>query len=187
MLALDLDFSEAILQDVEMNNELKSLYNSLLDVLKNEIDVYRELHKLFLNEKVFLVKSSMDELCKNSSKKETCVLKTKMLEEVRTNLAEKIFKLLDIDKKDMNFSKLLSYGDDAQRQELTECQLSLRFLLAEINKLNKRNKLLLDSSLIYVQKSIDFINQLICPSSSYLSTGKLKSNNMNGKIVCWEG
>jgi flagellar biosynthesis/type III secretory pathway chaperone len=170
-----------------MNNELKPLYDSLLDVLKNEIEVYRELHKLFLNEGALLVKSSIDELYENSSKKETCVLKAKMLEEVRTNLAEKIFKLLDIDEKDINFSRLLSYGDDAQRQELTECQLSLRFLLMEINKLNKKNKLLLDSSLIYVQRSIDFINQLICPSSSYLSTGKLMSNNMNGRIVCWEG
>ena len=110
-----------------------------------------------------------------------------MLEEVRMNLVEKIFKLLNIDKKDINFSRLLSYGDDAQRRELTECQLSLRFLLNEINKLNKKNKMLLDSSLIYIQRSIDFINQLIYPTSNYLSTGKLKSNNMNGKIICWEG
>jgi flagellar biosynthesis/type III secretory pathway chaperone len=185
---LVLNFGEVILQDIEMNNELKPLYDSLLDVLKNEIEVYRELHKLFLNERALLVKSSIDELYENSSKKETCVLKAKMLEEVRTNLAEKIFKVLNIDEeRDINFSRLLFYGDDTQRQELTECQLGLRFLLMEINKLNKKNKLLLDSSLIYVQRSIDFINQLICPSSSYLSTGKLKSNNMNGRIVCWEG
>ena len=187
MLALDFDFGGVILQDIEMNNELKRLYDSLLDILTNEIEVYRELHKLFLNEGALLVKSSIDELYENSSKKETCVLKAKMLEEVRTNLAEKIFKLLDIDEKDIKLSRLLFYGDDAQRQELKECQLSLRFLLIEINKLNKKNKLLLDSSLVYVQKSIDFINQLICPSSNYLSTGKLKSNNMNGRIVCWEG
>ncbi|MBW1965800.1 MAG: flagellar protein FlgN [Deltaproteobacteria bacterium] len=170
-----------------MDNKLKSLYDSLLRVLRNEIEVYGELHKLFLNERALLVKSSMDELYENSSKKETCILKAKMLEEVRMNLVEKIFKLLNIDKKDINFSRLLSYGDDAQRRELTECQLSLRFLLNEINKLNKKNKMLLDSSLIYIQRSIDFINQLIYPTSNYLSTGKLKSNNMNGKIICWEG
>jgi len=184
---LDLDLGEITLQDIEMDNELKSLYDSLLRVLRNEIEVYGELHKLFLNERALLVKSSMDELYENSSKKETCILKAKMLEEVRMNLVEKIFKLLNIDKKDINFSRLLSYGDDAQRRELTECQLSLRFLLNEINRLNKKNKMLLDSSLIYIQRSIDFINQLIYPTSNYLSTGKLKSNNMNGKIICWEG
>jgi len=184
---LVLDLGEITLQDIEMDNELKSLYDSLLRVLRNEIEVYGELHKLFLNERALLVKSSMDELYENSSKKETCILKAKMLEEVRMNLVEKIFKLLNIDKKDINFSRLLSYGDDAQRRELTECQLSLRFLLNEINKLNKKNKMLLDSSLIYIQRSIDFINQLIYPTSNYLSTGKLKSNNMNGKIICREG
>ena len=170
-----------------MNNDLKSLYDSLLYVLRNEVEVYRELHSLFLNERAFLVKSSIDELYENSSKKETCVLKAKMLEEVRTNLVNKISKFLDVDENDINFSILLSYGDDAQRRELRDCQSSLHFLLTEIKELNKKNKLLLDSSLIYVQRSIDFINQLVYPTSSYLSTGKLKSNNMNGKILCWEG
>ena len=170
-----------------MNNDLKSMYNSLLYVLRNEIEVYKELHNLFLNEKTLLVKSSINELYENSSKKETCVLKAKMLENVRINLVNKISKFLDIDEKHINFSILLSYGDDAQRRELRECQSSLRFLLTEIKELNKKNKLLLDSSLIYVQRSIDFINQLVCPTSSYLSTGKLKLNNINGNFLCWEG
>jgi len=170
-----------------MNDDLKSLYDSLLYVLRSEIEIYRELHRLFVDEKALLVKSSIDELYENSSKKETCILKAKMLEEVRTNLVKKISKFLDIDEDNINFSILLSYGDDVQRRELIECQSSLRFLLIEIKELNKKNKLLLDSSLVYVQKSIDFINQLVCPTSSYLSTGKLKSNNMNGKILCWEG
>ena len=170
-----------------MNNDLKSLYDSLLYVLRNEIEVYRELHNLFLNEKTLLVKSSINELYENSSKKETCVLKAKMLEEVRINLVNKISKFLDIDENDINFSILLSYGDDTQRRELKECQSSLRSLLTEIKELNKKNKLLLDSSLIYVQRSIDFINQLVCPSPSYLSTGKLKLNNINGNFLCWEG
>jgi flagellar biosynthesis/type III secretory pathway chaperone len=187
MLASDSNFGKVVQQGIEMNNELKSLYDSLLYILTNEIEVYRELHKLFLNERTLLVKSSIDELYENSSKKETFILKAKMLEEVRTNLAEKIFRLLDIEEQDVNLSKLLCYADSDQREKLTECQLSLHYLLTEINKLNKKNKLLLDSSLIYVQRSIDFINQLIYPNSSYLSTGKLKSNNINGRVVCWEG
>ena len=66
---LDLDLGEITLQDIEMDNELKSLYDSLLRVLRNEIEVYGELHKLFLNERALLVKSSMDELYENSSNK----------------------------------------------------------------------------------------------------------------------
>ncbi|NIA11666.1 MAG: hypothetical protein GWP10_18580 [Nitrospiraceae bacterium] len=170
-----------------MDRKLKSLYNSLLQVLKKEIKVYRELHGLFLNEETLLIKSSIDELYENSSKKETCILKAKMLEDVRTNLVKKISKFFNISEDSVNLSMLLPYCDDDQRQELTKCQSNLRFLLMGISELNKDNKLLLDSSIIYVQKSINFINQLVCPTSSYLSTGKLKSDSINGKYLSWEG
>ncbi len=170
-----------------MDDRLKSLYSSLLHVLKNEIKVYSELHRLFLNEKEFIINSSADKLYENTSKKETCILKAKILEEVRSNLVKKIVKFLGIDGDNINLSVLLSYSDDVHREELRDCQSTLYFLLTEISQLNETNKLLLDSSLIYIQKSIDFINQFIFPGSSYLNTGKLKMDSMNGKILSWEG
>ena len=56
-----------------------------------------------------------------------------------------------------------------------------------LDELNERNKTLLDASLSYVQKSIDFLGQLIYPGATYLNTGRLKANNLNGKIVSREG
>ena len=174
-----------------MNNELHFLYDSLISVLRNEVDVYSKFHKCFLNEREILAGSSVDELYESNSRKETCILKARMVEETRTKLVERIINVLNLDgkvlNKDRSLSTLLLYGDDSQKRDMEECQSALKSLLMDIHGLNERNKTLLDSSLFYVRKSIDFLGQLIYPNATYMSTGRLKANNLNGKIVCREG
>ena len=174
-----------------MNNELHSLYDSLISVLRKEIEVYSKLHRCFLSEREILSGSSVDELYENNSRKETCILKARMVEEARTKLVDRIINTLNLDGKALNndkrLSTLLLHGDDGQKRDLEECRSALRSLVMDIHGLNDRNKTLLDSSLFYVRKSIDFLGQLIYPGATYLSTGTLKANNLNGKIVSREG
>ncbi|RLF65183.1 MAG: hypothetical protein DRN30_04490 [Thermoplasmata archaeon] len=170
-----------------MNNELHSLYDSLVSVLRKEIEVYRKLHDSLLYEKEILAGSSVNEIYENNYRKETCILKAKMVKEVRTKLLEKIISALNLDGRDIRLSTLLLHGDDSQKKELEECRLTLCSLLMNVNELSKRNKALLVSSLFYVRKSIDFLGQIISPGVTYLSTGKLKENHLNGKIVSREG
>lgn len=174
-----------------MNNELHFLYDSLVSVLRNEVDVYTKLHKCFMNEKEILAGSSVDELDESNSRKETCILKARMVQEARTKLVERIINTLDLDgkalDKDKSLSTLLLHGDDTQKRELEECRSALKSLLMDINGLNERNRTLLDSSLFYVRKSIDFLGQLIYPSATYINTGKLKASSLNGKILSREG
>lgn len=179
-----------------MNNELHFLYDALISVLRNEVDVYSKLHKCFLNEREILAGSSVDELYESNSRKETCILKARMVEEARTKLVEKIINVLNLDGKTLNkaltiddrsLSTLLLYGDEGQKRDMEECRSALKSLLMDIHGLNERNKTLLDSSLFYVQKSIDFLGQLIYPGATYMGTGRLKANNLNGKILSREG
>ena len=182
-----------------MNNELHSLYDSLISVLRKEIEVYSKLHRCFLSEREILSGSSVDELYENNSRKETCILKARMVEEARTKLVDRIINTLNLDEKALNkalnkahsknrrLSTLLLHGDDGQKRDLEECRSALRSLVMDIHGLNDRNKTLLDSSFFYVRKSIDFLGQLISPGATYLSTGRLKANNLNGKIVSRAG
>jgi len=170
---------------------MHSLYDSLISVLWKEIEVYRKLRDSLLSERETLAVSSVDELYKSNSRKETCILKARMVEEARTKLVERIINVLNLDgkafNKDRSLSTLLLYGDEGQKRDMEECRSALSSLLRDISTLNDRNKMLLDSSLFYVRKSIDFLGQLIYPGATYLSTGRLKANNMNGKIVSREG
>ncbi len=166
---------------------MHSLYDSLISVLWEEVEVYRKLRDSLLNERETLAGSSADELYESNSKKETCILKVRMVEEVRTKLVERIINALNLDGNDRRLSTLLLHGDDSRKRGLEECRSALSSFLMDIHELNERNKTLLDSSLFYVRKSIDFLGQLISPGATYLSTGRLKANSLNGKIVSREG
>jgi flagellar biosynthesis/type III secretory pathway chaperone len=174
-------------QDVEMNSELQPLYDSMIAILRRESDVYQEMCALFSSEREILVRSDTEELYENNSRKETCVLKAKMLNEVRVKLVEKIANVFGVDEQEITVSTLISRGNSRQKKELLECRSTLHALVQNAHELNERNKVLLGSSISYVRKSIEFINQLLSPPSTYLNNGELRTNNMHGKIVCREG
>lgn len=170
-----------------MDNTLHPLYDPLISVLKKEIEVCRELHASLVHEREILAGSSADELYESNARKEACILKAGMLEDARTKLIGKIAAKLGLEGKEMTLSTLLSHGDDRRKKELKKCRSILRSLLTDINELNERNKLFLNASLSHVQRSIDFLGQLVYPSATYLNTGRLKATNLNGKIVSREG
>lgn len=167
--------------------DLKSLYQSLLSILKKEIEVYEELHTTMVHERKVLARPSIDELCESNSKKETCILKARMLDEARMSLMRKIAGLCNIGKEDVNISTLLSYAGDSHRRELKESQSALRSLIMSLSEFNEGNKTLINSSLFYVRNSIDFINNLISPSSTYMNTGQMNMGKVSGKMVYTEG
>ncbi|MBN2515998.1 MAG: flagellar protein FlgN [Deltaproteobacteria bacterium] len=181
------DNDEYTFHDIEINGELQSLYDSMITVLRREIDVYQEMCALFLCEREILVRSDAEELHENNSRKETCVLKAKMLNEVRIKLVEKIANVFGVEEQEITVSTLISHGNSRQKRELLECRSTLHALVQNAHELNERNKLLLDSSIMYVRKSIEFINQLLSPPSTYLNNGELRNHSMHGKIVCKEG
>jgi len=170
-----------------MSNTLNSFYDSLVSVLRKEIEVCGELHSVLMHEREILVESSPDELLESNARKEACILKAGMLEDARTQLIGKIATTLGLDGREMRLSALLSHGDGSRKRELEKCRSALHSLLTDINRLNERNKILLDASLSSVKKSINFVGQLIYPGPTYLNTGRLKANNLNGKIVSREG
>ena len=176
-------------QDMNMFQDVSfdSLYDSLLSVLKKEIDIYKELHASIIQERKILGRPSIDELYESNSRKETCILKTKMLDEVRMNIITRIVKSHGVEEEDINLSTVLSYVDDNHVEELKECQSTLRSLVRNIMELNEENKALLDTSLFYVRNSIDFINNLMSPDLTYMNTGQMKTGKMNGKMLSQEG
>ncbi|MBI4632655.1 MAG: flagellar protein FlgN [Deltaproteobacteria bacterium] len=173
--------------DLGENVELYALYDGLLSVLGMELEVYRELRTVIAREKDILIKPSLEVLNESNSKKETCILKAKMLEEARTNNVKKIAKCLGIENDNINLTTLSSYANDKLREELKANQDDLSSLLMEIRRLNKINKDLLDSSLSFLKGSIDFINELMSSGSTYRNTGKVTILPRNGKILQTEG
>jgi flagellar biosynthesis/type III secretory pathway chaperone len=173
---------------MNLHTDLYPLIDSLIGLLKREIVVYRELQSTIAHEKIILLKPSLERLLESNSKKETVILKAKMLEEGRLKLVRRIAKTLDIEENEVNLTTLCSCVDHDQQTDLRECQSTLNRLLTESRNMNQNNKELLDYSLHFLQGSVDFIHSLASSASScYMPSGRMRPIARNGKIVHTEG
>ncbi len=170
-----------------MNTEMHALYDSLISMLREEIKVFGVLHDSLMHEREVLTKASLDDLYASNAAKENCILKAGMLEEGRSRLMGRIAAAIGLSRRKMTLSALVPYGDKRQQQELNECRSTLRFLLSEIQEKNEDNKIFLDDSLSSVQKSVNFLGQLVYPGATYLKSGRLTGSAFNGRLVSREG
>ncbi len=173
--------------DLEEGGELHALFSGLLSVLRKELEVYREIRTVVAQEKTVLMKPSLEGINASNAKKETCILKAKVLEEARMNSVKRIAKFLGLEKDAVNMTVLSSYANDNLREELKEYQADLSSLLMEIRELNRTSKDLMDSSLKFLRGSIDFMNELLSSGSTYMNTGKVTLLPRNGKLLRTEG
>lgn len=170
-----------------MNDDIYSLYDSLILVLEEEIEIYRKFHDCLVNESVILAGASMEELHESNVRKERCIMEARMLEEARTSIVDKINAGLGNAEKDTGLSALSSYGNSSQKKALKECGALLSTLATGVNELNNKNKALLDASILYVQKSIDFLGQLFSPGAVYMNSGRLKPVGEHGNMLSRKG
>ncbi|HVO65634.1 MAG TPA: flagellar protein FlgN [Syntrophales bacterium] len=178
-----------IQQDMGLyTDELSPLLDSLIILLKGEVVVYRELQAAISHEKITLMKPSLERLLESNSKKETVILKAKMLEDGRLKLIRKIAKILALEENEVNLTVLCSYADNDQKKCLEDCKSILSSLLANNREMNKNNKELVDFSLHFMQGSVDFIHSLLASASAcYMPSGKMRPIARNGKMVQTEG
>jgi Zn-dependent oligopeptidase len=172
---------------MEEEGELYTLYEGLLSVLKKELELYRELRTVLVHEKDMLMKPSLGEINESNAKKETCILKAKMLEEARMSSVKRIARCLGIEQELVNLTTLSAYANHKLKQEIQTYQADLSALLTEIRERNRVSKELLDSSLTFLRGSINFINNLMSSGSPYLSTGERCLPSRNGKLLHTEG
>ena len=183
MIMLDINQEESVKKDCDF----EKLVDSLLSVLAKEVEVYEELQAIIQEERGTLRRPSIELISDSNSKKETCILKARMLEEVRANIVRKLAKHLGREEKDINISLLASHVRGRQRTALKAQQKILMTLIGAIKETNKMNRDLLDYSLSYVKNSVNFINQIMCTGADYVNTGKLKTSSRNGIMLCKEG
>jgi flagellar biosynthesis/type III secretory pathway chaperone len=183
MLGSDIGQEERLKEDIDFDG----LLDALLSVLREEVEVYKELRSIIAEEFDILMRPTIDLLSYSNAKKETCVLKVRMLEEVRSNIIKKIARLIDREDKEIDFATLYSYADESRTAELDAQRKILSPLIQSINEKNEKNKDLLDYSLSYIRGSMDFINNLLSTGAEYAPTGKLTANNVNGRILNRKG
>jgi flagellar biosynthesis/type III secretory pathway chaperone len=176
-----------ITPDLAVEATLGSLLDGLADVLQKEVEVYGELREAVAQEREVIMKPSLEALHESNSRKETCVLKTRLLEEVRSSLTDRIASHLGIDEGEMTLSGLLSHASPQQRKRLGECQSALRALVTDIAGMNSRNERLIESSIRFSEGAVNFLAGMMSSGSVYAESGRLRTNSLNGRICSERG
>ncbi|MGE5855246.1 MAG: flagellar protein FlgN [Syntrophaceae bacterium] len=175
------------MNEVDVNADLDGHMDSLLGVMRKEIEAYGELADAIEGEKGVLAKPSLESLNESNTRKETCILKIRILEELRMRVLGRIAAALGIDECNLHLQSILPHARGNLRQSLRECQAELRSLLARINEENRRNRALLDASLSGVRTTRHFMENLIGSGSTYMGSGELNNGGLSGRLYSERG
>ncbi|HOW57369.1 MAG TPA: flagellar protein FlgN [Smithellaceae bacterium] len=174
------------LAETREENSCENSFDILIDVLRKELEIYRELKEHILREKNVLMKPSLDDLYDSNARKENIILKARMLEDARTKTLKKILINLDI-KEVVTLSEIAKYAVSEQKREITEIRNELALISQQIKTLNEVNKDLINVSITNVKGSLEFIDSMISRATVYMETGQVKTIQNKGKYLRTEG
>ncbi|NPV05735.1 MAG: flagellar protein FlgN [Syntrophaceae bacterium] len=167
--------------------DLETLLGSLLSVLRKEVEVYGELAEAVALEADILRRPSLESLHESNARKETCILKSRLLEEVRLKTVGRIASALGLDEEGLTLQAILPHAQGGLGRDLRDCHRELRALAARIREANRRNGRLLDASLEGVRAGTEFLGSLLGGGATYLDSGALKQSGLSGRICSERG
>jgi hypothetical protein len=173
--------------DVSSERQIQPLLESLLSVLKTEIDLQKELQCSLEEEGLVLKRSDSKQLLQSNAKKEGILLKAMMVDEVIVDIVKKISRTVNIQEQHVTLSDLLAYAAPPLRAELQNSRKLLASLVMNNRKLNLNNRTLLDMLLHLVNNSMRVITNLMSAGSDYVGSGQRDHARMIGAVLCLKG
>ncbi len=174
-------------RDVSDERQIQPLIESLLSVLKNEIDLQKELRCSLEEERCLLKKPDSDQLLKSNAKKESILLKAMMFDEVITDIVKKISRTVNVREQRVTLSDLSGYAAPPLRVELQNCRGLLASLVMKNRELNLDNRNLLDMLLRLVNNSMRVITNLMSADADYIGSGQRNPVRMTGAVLRMKG
>ncbi len=153
-------------------NDKNSIINALLEVLREEVSLYRSLAELLAQEQQGLIRADTDAIEETGKKKETLTLKVRLLEESRLSLVEKLNSLASLGT-DPTLSAIIAIADHSAAAALRECQSELRVLYDTTSNLVRMNQRLVGSSLQFLRGSLAILGHLSDGPSVYQRNGAM--------------
>lgn len=165
---------------------MDTLLSELITALNKEIELHKQLVLLLQNDRHFLIDLSTEEIFENIKKKETCILKIKMLEESRSSLVDKLSQHWGIPFQELTLSKIVSLAEEPYRSSLATHRSTLTTLIKTIKEISQVNHFIINDSLYYFQRSLNFLNSASAASPTYVHSGKIKDPARFGSLLAKE-
>jgi len=154
---------------------MEILLNELLELLEDEIEIFRSLLPVFKKEKEAVLTSDLNELNKASAKKEKLLFNMRSFEKKRTHIMNKLAESLDVLPDELTLTKLAQSVREPYSVHLKNCGLQLLKLTQNISNANTGNKSMFAHSLNFVKGALALLQNIIAPGQVYHRTGKVKA------------
>ncbi len=160
----------------------ENLHLELIDHLTKELKFYLELEKVLIEEKNAISNFEYEKLNELNIKKEGILLNIIEIKNQRNQLIEKICREFRINPDEFNLSFLIDISSNKLKKRYKNLKNDLTSIAEKIKSINEVNKYVLETSLNFIQKSLQLLNQNVNPST-YSNYGKITSKNQSSLYV----
>jgi flagellar biosynthesis/type III secretory pathway chaperone len=158
----------------------------LIDVLENEIKVYRHLLDVVRKEKDILISANLDELNENNRTKEAMLLKIRALEAQRLKVSVEAYQELGLNGEHPRLLEMAKHVDDETAEKLRNIHSVLDLLLRRIQEFNRQNEELVQSALTNVTGAMNAIKGTLQEKPTYQKKGEIEGHASAGQLVSRE-
>lgn len=155
---------------------MPSLIESLVEVLQEQTEIYKDLLKQSQQKTEMIVKNDIEEIKISTEKEEGTIRKIAKLELKREDVIKQIAAVLKVSENQIKISDLIQVLEKAPTDQklLQQTQTEMLEVLQELQKTNEKNKQLIKQSLDYIDFSVNLIQ-----TSQNASTTSYNSGGMS--------
>jgi flagellar biosynthesis/type III secretory pathway chaperone len=135
----------------------------LINILNQEMPLYKELLSLLQEEKRLLSTRSRDELYQLSARIEGLAFKVKSMERAREAAVTELALSLGFDESEtrrVNLTQLLNSLKEPNKTELKRLQALFLAIVGSIEELNRENSIIIGRSIENIKTAFDFVREL---------------------------
>ena len=158
-------------------------YKDLVDVLEDEIKVYRTLLDTVRREKEVLISAKIDDLNDNNKIKEALLGKIKSLDRLREKCARELATAVGSNAETPRLLDIAFKVSEPYSSKLRSIHSTLELLIKRIKEINEANEQLIHNSLKAVNGALGAIKDTLQPKSTYAASGDLKRTEASGRFV----
>jgi flagellar FlgN protein len=154
---------------------MEILLNELLELLEDEIEIFRFLLPVFKKEEEAVLALDFNELNKASAEKEKLLFNMCSLEKKRTDVMNNLSEYLEVLPEELTLTKLAQSVKEPYSIQLRKCGLQLLKLTKNISNANAGNKNMFTHSLNFVKGALTLLQNIIAPGQVYHRTGQVQA------------
>ena len=163
---------------------MKQMYDTLLKILREEIDLYGMVLKLARDEKDALMRSDLDALRTATDGKSLLVPTIRGLEQKRQAIIEDLSGAVGRPSQELSLRELSRLAEEPFAARLKACRSHLLSLASSISEVGSQNREFITHRLKLVRSSFSFLSHLTASNTIYHNSGKMMMrSDRSGRVL----